>query len=70
MSQTKHDHAPNFGRIVDGCPRCAELKAGASPIRWNAYEQKRADEAARLRAIRSHDCRASGCGVVCTAFEW
>ena len=26
-----HTHKPNFGRIVEDCPRCQELKAGAAP---------------------------------------
>jgi len=28
---TKHTHGPNFGRHMDGCPRCAELRDGAAP---------------------------------------
>lgn len=66
---TKHDHAPNFGRHVDGCPRCAELKAGAAPVVW-AWNSRQREEAARLAAIRAHDCKASRCGPVCTAFDW
>lgn len=32
---TKHSHKPNFGRHVDDCLRCQELKEGAKPVRWN-----------------------------------
>jgi hypothetical protein len=28
----QHTHGPNYGRHVDGCPRCDELAAGAEPI--------------------------------------
>jgi hypothetical protein len=35
---TKHSHGPNFGRHVEGCPRCIELAAGAAPVQsgWSA----------------------------------
>ncbi|MFJ8929274.1 hypothetical protein ACIRLA_22115 [Streptomyces sp. NPDC102364] len=29
---TKHSHGPNFGRHVDDCLRCQELKDGAEPV--------------------------------------
>lgn len=66
---TQHTHKPNFGRIVTGCPRCNELASGAPPVRW-AASQRKADEAARIKDIREHDCSRSGCGQVCTAFDW
>lgn len=75
MSQTttKHNHGPNFGRREDDCPRCVELDNGA-PVRrpgWvNSLGKRARDEQATLAAIRSHDCRKSNCGVVCTAFDW
>jgi hypothetical protein len=28
---TPHNHKVVFGRIVEGCPRCSELTAGAQP---------------------------------------
>lgn len=69
MQTTKHSHAPNFGRLVADCPRCDELRAGAKPIQWRA--SRRAQDEQRTRAaIRAHDCVASRCGPVCTAFEW
>ena len=36
---TAHNHRPNFGRKVEGCPRCTELDAGA-PARsgWGRTE--------------------------------
>lgn len=65
---TKHTcGGPVFGRKTAGCPRCDELLAGAQPIRWNT---SRHDDAARLAEIRAHDCAASGCSIVCTAFDW
>jgi len=67
---TPHNHPANFGRHVEGCARCAELKAGAAPVQAPWFKRAKADTAARIAAIRAHDCRASGCGPVCTAFEW
>jgi len=32
---TRHTHAVVFGRREAGCPRCAELSAGAPVRRWN-----------------------------------
>jgi hypothetical protein len=79
LTRTQLDHAnsattkhtcggPVFGRKTPGCPRCDELLAGAEPVRWNT--RRRDDEAARLAEIRAHDCARSGCGPVCTAFQW
>lgn len=74
-NQTKHSTDCNmaFGRKDPSCPRCQELLAGA-PVRagWQApyYSKKKREEAARSLAIRTHDCVVSGCGLVCTAFEW
>lgn len=64
----KHTHGPNFGRIVDGCPRCAELATGAPVIQWR--NTRRQDDARRVAEIRAHDCAKSKCGPVCTAFDW
>lgn len=66
---TKHTHTPNFGRKVEGCPRCAELAAGAKPIVWR-QSLKAETEAQLIQEIRAHDCKKSGCGPVCTAFDW
>lgn len=66
---TQHTHQVIFGRKVDGCPRCNELKAGAKPVQgWGSF--RKAMEAQRIAEIRSHDCKKSGCGPVCTAFDW
>lgn len=66
---TKHTHPVVFGRKVADCPRCQELISGALPVQWSS--QRRAVlEASRIRAIREHDCAKSGCGPVCTAFDW
>lgn len=66
---TKHNHPVVFGRKVDGCPRCEELKAGAEPVRW-AGAQRKDDDYRRLREVRAHDCRASRCMTVCTFGDW
>lgn len=66
---TKHTHQSVFGRKVDGCPRCAELAAGAAPIQWSGA--RRAESERMFRAeIRNHSCAASRCGPVCTFGEW
>jgi hypothetical protein len=67
---TKHTHAVVFGRKVDGCPRCVELANGAAPVvqAWRGLRSQM--EAEQIRAIRSHNCRLSGCGPVCTFGEW
>lgn len=65
----KHSHQVIFGRRVDGCPRCEELKAGA-PVRHGYGWQRKQDEA-RTLAIRRHDFAAcAAVNVVCTHFEW
>ncbi|MFF1650162.1 hypothetical protein [Streptomyces sp. NPDC058240] len=71
---TKHSHKPNFGKKVDGCPRCDELKAGAEPVTWNVRHEARLDEEGR-RSISAHFA-ANGphvrgeCGPVCTFGDW
>jgi hypothetical protein len=73
---TKHTcDGPSFGRLASpgACARCDELRAGAPARRFAWAERSRRDraaEAARLEAIRKHDCRAAGCGPVCVAFDW
>lgn len=66
---TKHTHPVIFGRREPGCPRCAELDAGAPAIAWRGSRAAQADRA-RIDAIRAHDCRRAGCGPVCVAFDW
>ena len=52
-----------------GCPRCAELDAGAAPrLGWG--ERRRREEAKHAAEVRAHDCAASRCGPVCTFGEW
>jgi hypothetical protein len=67
---TKHTHTVVFGRKEAGCPRCAELLAGAAPIVWPGMNCRAEHEAEQLRAIRTHNCQASHCGPVCTFGEW
>lgn len=76
---TKHTccppgRGPAFGRKTPGCPRCDELLAGAAPRQAHAGHlaaQRRAEfDDALARDIRDHNCHTSGCGVICTAFQW
>lgn len=65
---TKHTcGGPVFGKKTAGCPRCDELIAGAKPTQWNV---KAKQEDRLIAEIRAHDCKASKCGPVCTAFDW
>lgn len=69
----KTSHSPDcrrvFARLDPICPRCRELAAGAAPrAGWN-NAAKRFNEQFR-RDLAAHDCKKSGCGPVCTAFDW
>jgi hypothetical protein len=71
MATTKHNHdALPFGRrlSVGQCPRCDELHSGA-PARkgWGVRARY---EAGQLAAIKTHDCKAHGCGPVCVFGDW
>ncbi|MFE9855547.1 hypothetical protein [Streptomyces sp. NPDC005780] len=71
---TRHSHKPNFGKKVDGCPRCDELKAGATPVSWNIRNDVRLDEQ-RRDSINAHFAPGSShargeCGPVCTFGDW
>lgn len=57
-----------FGRLDASCPRCQELAQGAPARNWG--QAGRQQELRVLAAISAHDCKASHCGPVCTAFEW
>lgn len=51
------------------CPRCIELSNGAaSRSGWG--QNRRLKDEQRIQAIRSHDCKKSGCMSVCVAFDW
>lgn len=65
---TKHTHGPNFGRRIDGCPRCEELTAGAAPVQRHGATRRQEEQ--RAAEIRHHNCRTYGCGVVCTYGDW
>ena len=73
MATTKHTHAVIFGRRVQGCPRCAELSAGARPVQWHGSRRQEA-ERAFSRSCALHFApggpHALGlCGPVCTFGE-
>ena len=58
-----------FSRYDATCPRCQELAAGMAP-REGWGDRKRQDYERFLRDLKAHDCKKSGCGPVCTAFDW
>lgn len=64
----KHNHKMVFGKREAGCPRCAELNAGAPVIKWSMIRAER--DARHLADIRAHNCKDSRCGPVCTFGEW
>jgi formamidopyrimidine-DNA glycosylase len=82
---TKHTHPVVFGRREDGCPRCAELAAGAevrtSP-KWEAVSRHRAQAAQDAAWFARHRAEARRLGycptcqtpatrtAVCTCFDW
>lgn len=69
---TKHTHQMAFGKRVSGCPRCAELDAGAPTIKWR--ESRQQQDQRQCREIRAHfdseHHRSGKCGPVCTFGEW
>ena len=64
-----HNHAPNFGKKVDDCDRCQELKNGAK-AKTISIRNRKQEDADRAKEIREHDCVKSHCSIVCTAFDW
>jgi|GEM_PF-1888117 len=66
-------HSPDcrmaFGKKDPTCPRCQELLNGASP-RGSYHSHRAQQEADRLRWLREHNCKTSGCGPVCTYGDW
>lgn len=66
---TKHNHELVFGRRVAGCPRCAELNAGAPAVKGWGSARKEADRM-HCEAIRRHVCSRERCGIVCTFGQW
>jgi hypothetical protein len=72
MTTTRHhdDCTRVFARYDATCPRCAELAQGA-PARRGWGGERRAGEAARLRAIRAHTpATCPGRDTCCTCFDW
>lgn len=72
---TPHNHGANFGRHVEDCPRCAEIKGGAKP-RAGWGDAKKRFEKISSEASRAHfegpDHKPGGrChDGVCTYGEW
>lgn len=77
---TSHGGALPFGRKApEGqCPRCDELRNGASPrthAGFEALSRRQRHEQEDAAALRAHFApggphRAGKCGPVCTAFDW
>jgi hypothetical protein len=72
---TKHNSLCSmaYGKLspMGQCPRCDELAHGAKPRPApNWLRRPKVPESERIRAIRAHNCQASQCGPVCTAFDW
>jgi len=61
---------PVFGRLAKRgeCRRCDELRFGAPAVQWNT--SRRDADRQRCEEIRAHDCKARGCGPVCTFGDW
>ncbi len=88
MGNTKHTcndgDGPYFGRLdtTGECPRCAELKNGASPRAWGRARWDRGVRRTwpfdRDADIRTHfrrdpvtgDCPHDHCGPISTCFDW
>ena len=70
MATTKHTGTLVFGRCkgVSDCPRCAELNAGAQPVRWGPSRAQQ--DAQRVAEIRAHNCVTARCGRMCTFGQW
>jgi len=72
-SETRHAETCSraFGIMDMTCPRCVELKNGAAPRKgWGHRSRAAYERAARLDAIRHHDCKRAECGPVCTYGDW
>lgn len=74
---TKHNHGPNFGKRMAGCPRCDELNNGAAPIvqAWRKPlpfgGSNKGPTSAEIHAhFNSHKHLSGGCGPVCTFGDW
>lgn len=74
--QLKHsvDCSMAFGKLdPEHCARCEQRqaeKAQGIPARRDYGKAARELDAQRLTEVRRHDCKASGCSIVCTAFDW
>lgn len=67
MTKHREGCARVFGRYDLTCARCRELMEGM-PARkgWG----RKAEDARRIADIRAHNCKAAGCGPVCTFGDW
>lgn len=51
------------------CKRCDELRNGSKP-RQTMQSFKKEMEQREIEAIKNHNCKISGCGIVCTFGDW
>lgn len=73
MTKHKEGCLRVFNNYDMTCERCRELAAGSAPREgWQKeyFGRKQHQDELRRREIREHDCKKSGCGPVCTAFDW
>lgn len=54
-----------FSNYDMSCARCVELANGAK-----AQVRKETESERMCREIKAHDCKARGCGIVCTFGQW
>ena len=63
-----------FGRKnPDECARCWDMVENKATARADHAPRRRnraAEDAELSAAIRAHDCKVSGCSIVCTAFDY
>ncbi len=54
---------------IGACPRCDELRNGATARKGRGINQKQKDANFTI-SLRQHNCANNGCGSVCTFGEW
>jgi hypothetical protein len=70
-AKPRHSAACKRGATDKDCPLCYLIifGRGKSKVRTTRQMRERAQDAMNCRAVALHDCVASKCGPVCTAFD-